>query len=96
MNTVGALYRSRQIAPLPVYTFSISEIGHAYTQFSRFQHTGKLVLTYGDEDELPYLPSPSKPEFHSDAAYLIVGGLRGMVLTSVNGWFYTVHNTLCS
>jgi len=78
MNTVGALYRSRQIAPLPVHTFSISEIGHAYTQFSRFQHTGKLILTYGDEDELPYLPSPSKPEFHSDAAYLVVGGLRGI------------------
>ena len=78
MKTIGSLYRSGQIGPLPVKSFPISEIGHAYGDFSRFQHTGKLVLTYDDEDRIPYIPSPSKPKFYSDAAYLIVGGLRGI------------------
>ncbi|KAG9230876.1 polyketide synthase [Amylocarpus encephaloides] len=37
-----------------------------------------LVLTYKDDDVVPFIPSPSKPKFHADAAYLIIGGLTGI------------------
>ncbi|KAI2092193.1 hypothetical protein LOZ63_002180 [Ophidiomyces ophidiicola] len=78
MKTIGALYRARQIDPLPVKSYPISEIANAYTEFSRFQHTGKLALSYNPEDLIPFVPEPSAVEFQPNAAYLIAGGLRGI------------------
>ena len=77
LKAVGQLYRSGQINPLPVTSFPISQIDKAYTEFSRFHHTGKLVLTYGDNDLVPFVPSIKEPIFLPNAAYLVVGGLRG-------------------
>ena len=78
MKIIGAMFRAGGIAPLPVTSFPISKIGDAYGEFSHFRHTSKLVLTYDDEDFIPYIPSPSKPKFYGDAAYLVVGGLSGI------------------
>ena len=78
METVGTMYRTGQIDPLPVQSYSISRISQAYQEFSHFQHTGKLVLTYGPEAHVPYIHEPRKVKFLSDATYLIVGGLRGI------------------
>ncbi|KAK0613233.1 polyketide synthase [Immersiella caudata] len=75
---VGDKYRSGQITSLPWKSFPVSNIGGAYGEFSRFEHTGKLVLTYGDDDVVSYLPVPSKPRFDPGAAYLVVGGLSGI------------------
>ncbi len=43
MKTIGVLYRDGKIKPLPFTTFPISRIAEAYTEFSRFTHTGKLL-----------------------------------------------------
>lgn len=78
MRTVGNLYRAGTIATLPVTSFPVSRIGEAYGAFSRFEHTGKLVLSYDAGDAVPYLPLPARPQFRAAATYLIVGGVSGI------------------
>jgi NADPH:quinone reductase-like Zn-dependent oxidoreductase/NAD(P)-dependent dehydrogenase (short-subunit alcohol dehydrogenase family) len=78
MKAVGTMYRTGQIDPLPVQSYPISRISQAYQEFSRFQHTGKLVLSYDPEALVPYIDEPRKVKFLPDATYLIVGGLRGI------------------
>jgi NADPH:quinone reductase-like Zn-dependent oxidoreductase/NAD(P)-dependent dehydrogenase (short-subunit alcohol dehydrogenase family) len=78
MKAVGTMYRTGQIDPLPVQSYPISRISQAYQEFSRFQHTGKLVLSYDPEALVPYIHEPRKVKFLPDATYLIVGGLRGI------------------
>ncbi|KAE8154714.1 hypothetical protein BDV25DRAFT_135634 [Aspergillus avenaceus] len=78
MKTIGELYHTGQIDPLPLHSYPISQISQAYAEFSRFQHTGKLVLSYDPDHKIPYLHEPSPVRFDPSAAYLIVGGLRGI------------------
>ncbi|KAF5679435.1 polyketide synthase [Fusarium heterosporum] len=78
LATIGDKYRAGQIRPLAWKSYPASNIGGAYADFSRFEHVGKLVLSYGDEDLVPYLHMPSKPKFDPGAAYLVIGGLSGI------------------
>lgn len=78
MKTIGVLYCDGKIKPLLVMTCPISRIAEAYTEFSQFTHTGKLVLTYYNDDNLPYVLSPSKPKFHVDATYPVISGPTGI------------------
>ena len=86
METVGSLYRDGRINPLPVTTFPVSRISQAYEEFTKFTHTGKLVLLYEDSDKIPYLPSPNMPKFSSNAAYLVVGGLASGAGSILGEW----------
>nr|ALQ32770.1 putative polyketide synthase [Fusarium aywerte] len=78
LATIGDKYRSGQLRPLPWKSYPSSNIGGAYADFSRFEHVGKLVLSYGDEDLIPYLHMPPRPKFDPGAAYLVIGGLSGI------------------
>ncbi|PGH13223.1 hypothetical protein AJ79_03781 [Helicocarpus griseus UAMH5409] len=78
MQSVGKMYHAGDIHPLPVQSYPVSKISQAYAEFSRFQHTGKLVLTYEPDCRIPYIREPKPVRFSPDAAYLIVGGLRGI------------------
>ena len=78
METFGSLYRAGTLGPLPLTSLPISQISDAYAAFNRFEHIGKLVLKYEDDDKLPYLPLPKGPAFDPEAAYLIIGGVSGI------------------
>lgn len=78
MTIVGEKYRAGQVAPLPWKSYPVSDIGSANAEFSRFEHIGKLVLTYGHDDVVPFMPVPVKPRFDPGAAYLLVGGPSGI------------------
>ncbi|KAF5966955.1 polyketide synthase [Fusarium coicis] len=75
---IGDKYRAGEIRPLSWKSYPASNIGGAYADFSRFEHVGKLVLSFGDEDVVPYLHVPPKPRFDPGAAYLVIGGLSGI------------------
>lgn len=46
----------------------------------RGQHIGKIVVSCADKEDvqLPIRPAVSKLQLHSDASYVIVGGLKGL------------------
>ena len=83
MSAIGTKYRAGHLAALPHKVFPISQLGQAYTEFSRFEHIGKLVLRYSDSDQLPYFPTLGPPKFREDGAYLIVGPLRDVTIQLV-------------
>lgn len=85
MSAIGTRYRDGDLAALPHKVFPVSRLGQAYTEFSRFEHTGKLVLGYSDDDQLPYFPTVEPPTFREDGAYLVVGPLRD-ITTQLVRW----------
>ena len=52
----------------------------ALSYMRRGQHIGKIVISSGDREDvqLPIRPAIRKLQLHSDASYLIVGGLKGL------------------
>ncbi|KAF5865927.1 hypothetical protein ETB97_001503 [Aspergillus alliaceus] len=85
MKAVGKLYHSGQIAPLPVHSYPISDVSQAYAEFSRFQHTGKLVLSN------PF-PSDSTPT----PRILLSVDSAASAATSVSGWSARAQSTSSS
>ncbi|MFI0742676.1 SDR family NAD(P)-dependent oxidoreductase [Streptomyces sp. NPDC021100] len=71
----------RQLPPLPVTTYPVTEAASAFRTMARAQHTGKLVLTWptSGTTTLPVRPE-DVPLVRDDGAYLITGGLGGLGL----------------
>lgn len=79
-----ALFESGALHPLPYRAFPFQRIREAFRTMQQSRHIGKLVLVPQAEGEpLPMMGSePPHIEIHSDAAYLIVGGLGGFGLAT--------------
>ncbi|KAI0403571.1 polyketide synthase [Xylaria palmicola] len=80
MRAIGARYRSSALAALPHRSFPIAQLGMAYSEFSRFEHTGKLVLSYGDGDSVPYWPVAEAPRLHHDGRYMLIGAVGDLMI----------------
>ncbi|RYP40773.1 hypothetical protein DL767_001419 [Monosporascus sp. MG133] len=85
MRAIGVRYRSGAFAALPYRSFPIAQLGQAYSEFSRFEHTGKLVLSYGDGDSVSYLPVAEAPRFHHDGKYMLIGAV-GELMIHLTRW----------
>src|SRR6266545_2842111 len=75
------MFESRELEPLPVRTFPISEASKAFRFMAQAKHTGKIVLTLRDQPKPEVVRLPSKKSlFRIDSTYLITGGLGGFGL----------------
>ncbi|KAK0634886.1 polyketide synthase-like protein [Bombardia bombarda] len=76
---VLALYRSGEIKPAPITTFSVSDIIQAYRYFSAKDRVGKIVISLEDENaRIPVAPSRYLTLFSHEKVYLLVGCLGGL------------------
>ncbi|KAK3328393.1 hypothetical protein B0T19DRAFT_357739 [Cercophora scortea] len=80
LEEVFDLVKGGHVGPIrPVTTFTVDQVIPALSYIRRGQHMGKIVITSTDQDlELPIRPAIRKLELKHDAAYLIVGGLKGL------------------
>lgn len=80
LKEVFELVAGGHIGPIrPVTTFSADQVLSALSYIRRGQHIGKIVISCTDQKlKLPIRPIVPKLNLRSDAAYLIVGGLKGL------------------
>ncbi|KAI6783592.1 uncharacterized protein J7T54_005621 [Emericellopsis cladophorae] len=73
------LFASRAVQPVKLTKFPISQIGEAFRLVQAGKHTGKVLLTVEPEQKVQVVePKPLPVQLHSDATYLVVGGLGGL------------------
>ncbi|KAK1988407.1 hypothetical protein LZ30DRAFT_766139 [Colletotrichum cereale] len=80
LKEVFDLVKEGHVGPIrPITTFPVSQVVPALSYIRRGQHMGKIVISSADQDvELPIRPACRKLVLKPDAAYLIVGGLKGL------------------
>ena len=81
MKEIFDLVNGGHVGPIhPVTIYRSDEVIEALSYIRRGQHIGKVVIATGDEKDvqLPIRPAIHKLELDQDAAYLIVGGLKGL------------------
>jgi len=80
MVEIFDLVRGGHVGPIhPVTTYGFDKVIPALSYMRRGQHIGKIVISSGEDDvQLPIRPAVKKLELDSEAAYLIVGGLKGL------------------
>ncbi|KAI0485708.1 putative polyketide synthase [Xylaria cf. heliscus] len=75
------LIKGGHIGPIhPVTVYRFDQVIEALTCIRRGQHIGKIVVTRADEEDIQLQVRPKIPKLHLDhtAAYIIVGGLKGL------------------
>ncbi|OGB22453.1 MAG: hypothetical protein A3I66_04080 [Burkholderiales bacterium RIFCSPLOWO2_02_FULL_57_36] len=73
--------RDRIFQPLPQTAFHAADIEAAFRYMSGAKHTGKVVVTFGDDEAVSVAPPESKDAlFREDGTYLITGGVSGFGL----------------
>lgn len=79
-------YLKGDLKPItPITTFDAENIEEAFKYMQKGSHIGKVVIKFPQEDTLPLAPTIPLPEFHSDATYVVVGGLGGLG-KAIAGW----------
>ncbi|KAL2814138.1 hypothetical protein BJX63DRAFT_393019 [Aspergillus granulosus] len=79
LRDVAELAEAGSIHPVTLTTMPISEIETAFRQIQAGKHTGKIILTVEDNQEVKAVPSmPPQAQLHEDASYIVVGGLGGL------------------
>ncbi|KAL4762391.1 type I polyketide synthase [Aspergillus foveolatus] len=79
LHDIADLATSGSIRPVTLTTMPISDIETAFRQIQAGKHTGKIVLTVEENQEVPAVPSmPNQARLHEDASYIAVGGLGGL------------------
>ncbi|MBV9708320.1 MAG: SDR family NAD(P)-dependent oxidoreductase, partial [Chloroflexi bacterium] len=74
------LYTEGKIKPLPRTVFSIDKSAQAFRYMAQGRHSGKIVLSLHEPQiQIEPLPRPTAL-FHTDATYLLTGGLGGIGL----------------
>lgn len=75
------LYRAGHVGPVhPIKEFSFADILSAFAYMRGGKHIGKIVITDPPETEVnvPIRRANKLVELHSEASYLLVGGLKGL------------------
>lgn len=63
----------------PVTTMAIADIEDAFRLIQSRKHTGKVVLTVGEETMVKALPPPNEPmQLEGNGTYVVAGGLGGL------------------
>ncbi|KAI1073750.1 hypothetical protein F5B20DRAFT_586947 [Whalleya microplaca] len=81
LDQLFELLEAGHIRPIfPVQTFAFDAVADAFVFMRKAQHIGKLVLSRNPDIpvRIPIRPAPRTLHFRSDAAYLLVGGLKGI------------------
>jgi NADPH:quinone reductase-like Zn-dependent oxidoreductase/acyl carrier protein len=66
-------FEARQLVPLPIRRFALTEAVDAFRFMAQAKHIGKIVVTVDDG-------APARPSVRADATYLITGGLGALGL----------------
>lgn len=74
------LYIKNQIEPVDhIETFDGKDIQQAFRHAMQAEHeVASVAIRLPEEDTLPLAPTVPKPQFESDATYVLVGGLGGL------------------
>ena len=74
------MFESGVLTPVqPVTTMDIADIQDAFRLIQSRKHTGKVVLTVGEESTVKALPPPNEPmHLEGSGTYVIAGGLGGL------------------
>ncbi|KAJ0414844.1 hypothetical protein BJY00DRAFT_318416 [Aspergillus carlsbadensis] len=79
LRDVAELAEAGSINSVTLTTMPISEIETAFRQIQAGKHTGKIILTVEDNQEVKAVPSmPSQAQLREDASYIVVGGFGGL------------------
>ncbi|MFE3144708.1 SDR family NAD(P)-dependent oxidoreductase [Streptomyces scopuliridis] len=73
-----------RLKPLLCTTYPLSEATDAFRLMARAGHIGKLVLTVPDQGETTAVLPDGPPVVHTDGAYIVTGGLRGLGLATAH------------
>jgi thioester reductase-like protein len=74
-------FESGELNPLPARIYPLAEVAEAFRYMAQGKHTGKLILTHSDPEQVEIAPAvESEPLCESDASYLITGGMGGLGL----------------
>ena len=83
-QTLAGLARqfdARELVPLPVTLYPISDAAAAFREMAGGKHTGKIVFSFRDSAAVKVRTAGEKPVgFRGDATYLITGGVGGFGL----------------
>ncbi|KAI0105879.1 putative polyketide synthase [Daldinia grandis] len=73
------LYRSKQIQPVPITTFDVSNVAQAYRYFSSRDRIGKIVISLDNPNSLLTVAPPKYITIlDRTKVYLLVGALGGL------------------
>ncbi|KAI1426161.1 polyketide synthase [Xylaria sp. FL1777] len=73
------LYRAKEIQPLPMKVFDISQVAQAYRYFANQDRVGKVVISMQNErSRIPVAPAVYLSTFDPEKVYLLVGCLGGL------------------
>ncbi|KAH7316948.1 polyketide synthase-like protein [Stachybotrys elegans] len=79
VKDVLELYRLKEIQPVPVTTFDVSDVSSAYRYFSSKDRIGKIVISLEDPNSLLTVAPPRYLTVLSpDKVYILVGALGGL------------------
>ncbi|KAK5631716.1 hypothetical protein RRF57_007430 [Xylaria bambusicola] len=79
LGRIRNLLTAGHIKPIsPVTTFSFTQIPEAMRYMRSREHIGKIVISDEADVQISVRPIPLRLEFDPNAAYLIVGGLKGL------------------
>ncbi|KAI0459484.1 polyketide synthase-like protein [Xylaria acuta] len=79
IDEVLALFRAGEIEQLPITTFDVSNISHAYRHLSSRDHIGKVVVSFEDPNaQIPVSPLQYSTILHPNKSYLMIGCLGGL------------------
>lgn len=79
LQTVRQLLVAGHISPIsPMTIYSFSQIPDAIRYMRSGEHMGKIVISDDEDIEVPIRAAPNTLSLDSEAAYLIVGGLKGL------------------
>ncbi|KAI9367806.1 hypothetical protein BJX61DRAFT_268487 [Aspergillus egyptiacus] len=79
LRDVAELAEAGSIRPVTLTTMPISDIETAFRQIQAGKHTGKIILTVEENQEVKAVPSmPAQAQLHEDASYIVVGGFGGL------------------
>ncbi len=85
MAEVSQKFQDRQLEPLPLTTFPVSQVADAVRFMSQAKHVGKVVVTM-DEERFQIRRDVERPvTLNANAAYLVTGGTGGFGLT-IGDW----------
>ncbi|KAL2867348.1 type I polyketide synthase [Aspergillus lucknowensis] len=79
LHDVAELAAAGSIGPVTLTTMPISDIETAFRQIQAGKHTGKIILTVEENQQVKAVPSmPAQARLAEDASYIVVGGFGGL------------------